>query len=222
MFDRIAERYDLLNRIISLGVDRKWRRRTVAALRVDANARVLDLATGTADLAIEVARRTGARVVGVDPSVAMLRIGHQKLGRLGLSTAVDLTPGDAQQLPFDDQSFDAACMAFGIRNVPDRPRALRELWRVLKPGARLGILELSEPHRGVVGAIARFHVHTVVPWVGSILSGAHEYRYLQRSIARFPAPETFNAMLSHAGFEVEPPAPLTFGVVHLYVAVRTA
>ena len=222
MFDRIAGRYDLLNRVISLGVDKRWRRRTVAALEVEAGSRVVDVATGTADLAIAVAQATGAHVVGVDPSVAMLEIAQSKLQGLGIANSIQLLPGVAEQLPFEDRSFDAACMALGIRNVPDRPQALRELWRVLKPGGRLGILELSEPRRGILAPLARFHVHTVVPWIGSTLSGAHEYRYLQRSIAAFPAPQDFAAMLTEAGFEAASPVPLTLGVVHLYVAHRPA
>src|SRR5690606_24145018 len=110
------------------------------------------------------------------------------------------------------------CIAFGIRNVPDRRQALCEMARVVKPGGRIGILELSEPRGGVLGPLARFHVHTVVPWVGSLLSGAKEYRYLQRSIAAFPPAEEFAALMSDAGLEVLRVEPLTFGVAHLYVA----
>jgi demethylmenaquinone methyltransferase/2-methoxy-6-polyprenyl-1,4-benzoquinol methylase len=222
MFDRIAARYDLLNRLISLGIDTSWRRRTVSALDVQPQSRVLDLATGTGDLAIEVAKRTDAAVIGVDPSQGMLRIADRKIRAQRLHDRIELDVGTAESLPFPDQTFDAACMAFGIRNVPDRPRGLRELFRVLKPGGRLAILELSEPQPGLFAPLARFHVHTMVPWLGSLLSGAREYRYLQRSIAAFPPPSAFSALLVQAGFETQPPRPLTLGVVHLYVALRHA
>src|SRR5688572_25248039 len=143
MFDGIARRYDLLNRVISLGIDQNWRRQTVAALNLRPGARVLDLATGTADLAIMAARKEpGARVVGLDPSQGMLEVGREKVARAGLTERVELVAGDAQSLPFPDGSFDGICMAFGIRNVTDRDRALREMARVTRPAGRIAILEL--------------------------------------------------------------------------------
>ena len=222
MFDRIAERYDLINRIVSLGMDRSWRRRTVAELDVDSTSEVLDVATGTADLALKVAKIAHARVTGVDPSSGMLEIGRRKVRASGLQERVKLLLGTAEELPFADRTFDAACMAFGIRNVADRPRGLGELCRVVKPGGRVCILELSEPRGGLLAPLAQLHVHTVVPWLGSVLSGAHEYRYLQRSIAAFPTPAKFASMLEEAGFHAHTPLPLTFGVAHLYVGTRAA
>jgi demethylmenaquinone methyltransferase/2-methoxy-6-polyprenyl-1,4-benzoquinol methylase len=219
MFDRIAERYDLLNRVLSLGIDHGWRRRTVAALELAPHQHVLDLATGTADLAIAVARAQPlARVVGLDPSPRMLEVGERKLRAAGLRQQIELRTGNAEQLPFDDRSFDRVCIGFGIRNVPDRPLALREMRRVLRPDGRLAILELSEPRGGVLGPLARFHVHTIVPTVGALLSGAQEYRYLQRSIAQFPEPERFVSMMREAGLEAISTQSLTLGVCHLYVA----
>jgi len=219
MFDRIAPRYDLLNRILSLGVDRRWRRRTVAALALGAGARVLDLATGTGDLAIDIARRhRDARVVGSDPSGAMLDIGRTKVARRGLADRVTLVVGDAQAIDYPSASFDAVSIAFGIRNVPDRTAALREMSRVCKPGGRVAILELGEPRRGVIAPLARFHIRHLVPRLGALLSGAREYRYLQSSIAAFPPPERFAALMTRAGLEVLEVAPLTFGVCNLYVA----
>lgn len=218
MFDRIARRYDTLNRVISLGIDRRWRRRTVAALRLPAGARVLDVATGTADLAIDIARRhPDATVVGLDPSRGMLAVGDTKLARRGLASRVSLVVGDAQALPYEAASFDAATIAFGIRNVPDRALGLRELARVVKPGGRVAVLELAEPRGGLLGRAARFHVHHVVPRLGALLSGSREYRYLQTSIAAFPPAEAFAAMMDAAGLEVVEVAPLTFGVCTLYV-----
>jgi len=221
MFDGIAARYDLVNRVISLGIDQSWRRRTVRSLRLGPGARVLDLATGTADLALLVANsEPNARVVGLDPSEKMLEIGRAKVEKAGLTARVELVAGDAERLPFPDRSFDGVCMAFGIRNVPDRDRALREMARVTRPGGRIAILELSEPRRGILGPLARFHVHTVVPYVGALLSGAPEYRYLQRSIAAFPPAAEFAERMRLAGLHIEAPAALTFGVCHLYVGER--
>lgn len=218
MFDAIADRYDLLNRIISLGVDQRWRRRTVERLALDGPARVLDLATGTGDLALLIARRhPEARVVGVDPSRNMLAIGAAKVARAGLGGRVEMREGDAHELPFEDDAFDAATIAFGIRNVPDRARGVRELARVTRPGGRVAILELSEPRAGVLGALARFHVHHVVPTVGALLSGKREYRYLQRSIAAFPPPGEFAALMSDNGLCDVEVVSLTFGVCALYV-----
>jgi demethylmenaquinone methyltransferase/2-methoxy-6-polyprenyl-1,4-benzoquinol methylase len=219
MFDNIADRYDLLNRIISLGIDQSWRRRTVDALGLSGESHALDLATGTADLAILIANRVpGCRVTGVDPSVKMLDVGRQKLSRAQLDQRITLTVGDAQALPYDDNTFDGTTIAFGIRNVPDRVQGLREMARVTKPGGRVAILELSEPEGGVMGPLARFHVHTLVPWLGSLLSGAKEYRYLQKSIAAFPPAAEFADTMRSAGLDVIEVSPLTFGVAHLYVA----
>lgn len=219
MFDNIAPRYDLLNRLMSLGVDQSWRRRTVEALELSQCRRVLDLATGTADLAIQVARTAPAvEVVGLDPSARMLEIGRDKVCDAGLDHRVELVQGNAEQLPFEDAAFDGVCMAFGIRNVPDRARALSEMGRVTRPGGRIAILELSEPRGGALAPLARFHVHTVVPWLGSLLSGSREYRYLQQSIAAFPPAEEFGAMMRDGGLDVLAIERFTFGVCHLYVA----
>lgn len=218
MFDAIAARYDTLNRILSLGMDQGWRRKAVAALALKAEARVLDLATGTGDLAIAIAAsHPDATVVGVDPSRNMLAEGIRKVSDAHLSGRIELREGDAQSLPFDDQTFDGVTIAFGIRNVPDRAKALREMARVTRTGGRVVVLELSEPRSGVMGVLARTYVHEIVPRVGGILSGAKEYRYLQKSIAAFPPADEFARMMQEAGLMVLDTPALTFGVAHLYV-----
>lgn len=220
MFDRIAPRYDFLNRVLSLGIDQSWRTKAARALALDVGrpARVLDLATGTADLAIRIATLLPqVNVVGTDPSAEMLRIGRTKVERKGLAPRVELLRGDAQAIEAEDASFDGATISFGIRNVPDRDLALREMRRVVRPGGRVVVLELGEPSVGILGPIARFHVRVLVPRIGAFLSGAKEYRYLQTSIAAFPPPARFVEQMSQAGLGDVSATPLTFGACTLYV-----
>lgn len=241
MFDAIAQRYDLLNRILSFGIDKRWRARTVRAvlpvavpgtLRTPRGAkfrtkiadepavRILDVATGTGDLAIALAEALpDARVVGIDPSPRMLDVFRTKLGKL--SHRIELREGDAQALPFEDATFDATTIAFGIRNILDRDKALAEMVRVTRPGGRVAVLELSEPQRGIFAPLARYHVHTVVPALGAWLSGDREYRYLARSIAAFPSPQEFAAMMECAGLEMLDVVPMTFGTCTLYLGERS-
>ena len=219
MFDQIAGRYDLLNRLMSMGIDQSWRRKTVAALKLPAGARVLDLATGTGDLALMIARlHTDARVVGSDPSSRMLEVGVQKVMRPGLADRVQLEIGDAQALPYENDSFDGCCIAFGIRNVPDRSAALAEMARVTKPGGRVAVLELGEPSVGWLSPFARFHVRKVIPRIGGMLSGSREYKYLQESIAAFPPADQFAEQMQASGLKVLDVQPLTFGACNLFVA----
>jgi demethylmenaquinone methyltransferase/2-methoxy-6-polyprenyl-1,4-benzoquinol methylase len=219
MFDKIARRYDFVNRVMSFGMDKGWRRRAVRALQLGERPRVLDVATGTGDLAIDIARTCpGATVVGLDPSRQMLAIAADKIVRRGLADRVSVVEGDAQQLPFASCEFDGATIAFGIRNVPDRDAGLRELARVVRPGGRIAVLELGEPRRGVLGALARVHTHHVLPRIGALLSGSREYAYLQRSMAAFPTPDAFVAQMERAGLHVVETAALAFGACTLFVA----
>jgi demethylmenaquinone methyltransferase/2-methoxy-6-polyprenyl-1,4-benzoquinol methylase len=221
MFDSIAPRYDLVNRVISLGLDQAWRRSTVRSLSLSSGSRVLDVATGTADLALMVASlEPGVSVVGLDPSGRMLEIAAEKIRRAGFDERISLVQGDAEELPLESNGFDGACVAFGIRNVPDRPRALAEMARVTRPGGRLAVLELSEPRAGWLSPLARFYVHELVPRLGSLLSGAAEYRYLERSIAAFPPAREFCDVISASGWRDVEARPLNFGVCHLYTARR--
>lgn len=228
MFDRIADRYDLINRILTGGLDARWRRLAVDALDLAPGAldtpgsarstRVLDVATGTADLALEAARRLpGARITGLDPSEEMLAVGRRKVDAAKLGERIELVPGEAESLPFDDDTFDGTTIAWGIRNVADRPAALREMARVTKPGGRVAILEATEA-RGLLAVPARFYVRHVVPWIGTILSRQAEYRYLQRSIAAFPSPEDFARMMAANDLQPIDTISMISGVCHLFVA----
>ncbi len=222
MFDGIAHRYDLLNRLISLGMDRLWRRALIKAMRPDegfALGRVLDLATGTADVALAAARHhSELRVVGLDPSEGMLGVGREKVAARDLSERIELVLGDAQALPFENDALDAVTIAFGIRNVPDREKAMREMARVTRPGGRIAILELAEPRGGFTAPFARFYVHRVVPIIGGLLSGREAYRYLQTSVGAFPPADAFAATMQEACGATVSVRRFPFGAAHLYVA----
>jgi demethylmenaquinone methyltransferase/2-methoxy-6-polyprenyl-1,4-benzoquinol methylase len=222
MFDRIAPRYDLLNRLLSAGVDTRWRRRAVDVLGLGPKARVLDLCTGTADLLIEALRRgSERRGIGIDLSAAMLVRGAMKLARGGWAKRAGLACGDGERLPLATGVFDGALVSFGIRNIGDPAAALRELLRVLRPGGRLVVLEFSMPP-GPLGPLYRFYFAQVLPRVGGLLSGdPGAYAYLPASVARFPAPEAFAALMTTSGFEQVEMTKLTGGVAYVYSGERT-
>jgi len=223
MFDAIAGRYDLVNRIMSFGTDHSWRRKTVAALKLGErpNPHVLDLATGTADVTLEAVRQyPTAAVVGADPSEKMLEVGRQKIEAAELNDQIELVSGAAEALPFEDETFDGVTIAFGIRNVKDRPAGLREMLRVTKPGGRVAILELNEPESGWTAPFAKLHIRKIVPMMGGLISGNREYRYLQSSIAAFPTAEEFSELMREAGFEIDDVIRITFGVAHVFVGRR--
>lgn len=218
MFDGIAERYDLLNHLMSFGFDGRWRAKLVSALACPDSGHVLDVATGTADVAIRIARTyPNARITGIDPSACMLAAGHRKLAPLGLRQRVVLFKADLMTLPFADDTFDASCISFGIRNVRDRTRGIAQMARATRPGGRVAVLELSEPGDGILGRLARLHVHHIVPWLGSLISGTKEYRYLQSSIEAFPNASAFAATMAEVGLKDVTAQRLCFGAVHLYV-----
>ncbi len=222
MFDRISVRYDLLNRVMSLGSDTRWRREAVHAIVEDGVSRVLDLATGTAAVALEVARRIPAgRIVGVDPSLGMLEVGRKKVKRAGLDDRVQLSEGDGMAIPASDNSFDAAIMAFGIRNVPDRPACLRELTRVVRSGGPIALLELTEPRGHFFALAARCWKRHMVPSLGAALSSAPEYVYLEKSIRAFPSAPIFADMMRECAISDVQVRPLTFGAATLFVGRAT-
>ena len=218
MFDRIAPRYDLLNRVLSAGIDTRWRKAAADALALRGEARLLDLCTGTADLLIEALRRdpllTG---VGVDLSRQMLVRGTGKLERRALRSRAILASGDGERLPLKPALFDGALVSFGIRNIGRADLALLELHRVLKPGGRLVILEFSMP-KGALGSLYRLYFGRVLPRIGGLVSGdASAYAYLPASVERFAAPAELGALMRAAGFEAVSWRALTFGIAHLHM-----
>lgn len=223
MFDAIAPRYDLLNRVLSLGIDQRWRRRAVRRLGEHGPSRILDVATGTGDLAIA-ALDTGAdEVVGVDIAERMLEVGRRKVEALGLQERVTLRYGDALKLPFSDRQFDAALVAFGVRNFEDLRAGLGEIRRVLRPGGLLVVLEFSRPRSFPVRQLYGFYSRFVLPVVGRLLSGDDgAYRYLPASIAVFPDGPEFLAVMRAAGYEDVRDERLTFGIASIYTGLAGA
>lgn len=218
MFDAIAPRYDLLNRVLSLGIDQRWRTQAIRLLEADRPARVLDVATGTADLAIKAERLLHPRrVVGVDLSAEMLRIGREKIRQKGLTARITLEQADAEALPFPDNAFDAALVAFGVRNFEDLGAGLQDIARVLRPGGTLVVLEFSHPRRTPIKQLYRFYSTHILPRIGGALSSnSGAYRYLPESVAAFPDGPDFLARMEAAGYCDLLWKPLTFGIASLY------
>ena len=222
MFDAIAPRYDFLNHFLSAGIDHLWRKRAIRALTLTGRETVLDLCTGTGDLAIEALQGTrgAARVLGVDFSSAMLTLGLGKLRRRDLGTRVALVRGDASNVPVADASVDAITIAFGIRNVEDRGTACREMLRVLKPGGRLAILEFAMPTSPLFRHLYLSYFRHVLPRLGAWISGHNSaYAYLPASVDAF-RPDDFMNLLRTSGFVDVAADPMTFGSVFLYTARR--
>lgn len=216
MFDAIAPRYDLLNHILSLGIDRGWRKFLTRRLTQMQPLKVIDVATGTADLALMIAKNTEASVTGADISPGMIAIGHKKVSRAGLSERITLIEGDSARLPFADDTFDAATVAFGVRNFEDTVQGLTGIHKVLRPGGRISVLEFSSP-RGVMGTLARIYMRRIMPLVGGIISGhPSAYTYLPETALAFPEGEAFVSLLHEAGFDAVTITPLTFGIATLY------
>jgi len=219
MFDAIAPRYDLLNRLLSAGIDRRWRARAIESLGLTGTETLLDVCTGTADVALAATAGGAARVLGVDFAGAMLRHGVVKVRAAGCVGRVTLVRGDAMRLPVPDAVCDAATVAFGIRNVEEPEVACREMARALKPGGRLAILEFGVP--GIPGLRPLYHWYfsQVLPRLGRMVSGhSAAYSYLPASVGAFPPPDVFAETLRRSGFRDVRAVPLTFGIVYLYVA----
>lgn len=223
MFDAIAGRYDFLNHLLSAGIDRRWRRRAIRSLALTGRERVLDLCTGTGDLAIAAvdARPGAARVVGIDFSGEMLRVGQDKLQRRRLTSRIALVRGDATRIALGDATVDAVTIAFGIRNVENTAAACAEMHRVLKPGGRLAILEFAIPTAPGVRAFYLWYFTHVLPRIGKVVSRHNAaYEYLPESVGAFASSGEFVTILQQSGFRDISAVPFTFGIVYLYTARR--
>jgi demethylmenaquinone methyltransferase / 2-methoxy-6-polyprenyl-1,4-benzoquinol methylase len=223
MFDAIAGNYDFLNHLLSAGIDRRWRRRAIRALALTGSERVLDLCTGTADLAIAAidARPGAARVVGIDFAAAMLDVGTTKLRDRRLDRSITLVRGDATRIPIASGSIDAVTVAFGIRNVEHTARACAEIFRALTPGGRLAVLEFAMPTTPLIRSAYRWYFNRVLPAIGRLVSRHNAaYAYLPASVGAFASPDQFAKILRQEGFADVHASPLTFGIVYLYTAVK--
>ena len=222
MFDNIAPTYDRLNHILSINIDRLWRRRVVRLVRRMRPRRILDVATGTGDLAIAMARKIpDCRILGVDLSEQMLAIAHEKIKARGLDEHIVLSVGDAEHLDIADGSVDVATVAFGVPNFENLEQGLREMHRTINEGGHIVILEFSTPRSRLFGALYRWYSHTVLPFVGRLISrdGA-AYDYLPSSVDEFPAPERFMEIMREAGFKNCKAQSQSFGIAQIYTAER--
>lgn len=223
MFDGIAARYDFLNHLLSAGIDRRWRRRAIRSLALTGRERVLDLCTGTGDLAIaaRTSRPPAGRVIGVDFARSMLAVGLAKLEKRRLSDSVSLVCGDATSVPIASASVNRVTMAFGIRNVEDTAAACAEVHRVLAPGGRFAILEFGVPTLPLVREVYLWYFNHILPRIGRLVSGDDgAYEYLPASVGAFSSPEELVTLLRHAGLERVTASPLSFGIVYLYTGRR--
>ena len=222
MFDNIAPRYDLLNHTLSMSIDRIWRRRVVRSVRRCRPHRILDVATGTGDLAIEMARRIrGVQVLGVDLSEGMLDVARRKVAARGVVERVTLEAGDAETAVAAAGSVDVVTVAFGVRNFGDLGRGLAALSRALRPGGRIVILEFSTPTMPVFGRLYDWYSHRVLPRIGGWLSHDRQaYDYLPRSVDEFPQPEEFLTILAAAGFRDCRARSQSFGIAQIYIAEK--
>lgn len=216
-FDRVAKYYDVLNSVLSVGLDRRWRRRAVVPLELRPGMRVLDVATGTGALVTEITRLTGGTVsiTGCDLNERMLSIAKERVARDG--SRIDLIQCDATRLPFEEESFDAVTIAFGLDDMPDRDACMREMWRVLRPGGRLAVLELGQPDLPVLGAAYRLYLRTF-----RLLSffSVEGYRHLEQEILKYRGPAAVESLVVSRGFEKYRRESLTWGIARLHVAEK--
>lgn len=222
MFDRISPKYDHLNHLLSLNIDKVWRRKTAKAVVKCQPKTILDLATGTADLAIAMAKRNSqAHIIGMDISEKMLDIGKAKVAQQKMDGQIELRLGDAAALPFGDSSFDAVTVAFGVRNFEDLGKGLTEIHRVLKPNGNVFILEFSMPERFPLKQVYKLYFKHLLPKIGKWLSkDASAYTYLPESVERFPKPDSFIKLLSEKGLGNGTKRILSFGIATLYQAEK--
>ncbi len=219
MFDNIAHRYDFLNRFLSLGIDRSWRKKAVKMLAKHQPKRILDVATGTADFAIETLKINPEEVIGVDISEGMLEKGREKLVKKGISK-IRLETGDSENLQFDDASFDAVIVAFGVRNFENLEKGLNEINRVLRSGGLVMILEFSKP-RGLFSLVYKAYFNLILPLWGKIFSGDNAaYTYLPESVKAFPEGEDFKGIMQNCGYQKVSDRRLSFGICSIYSGIK--
>lgn len=222
MFGTIAPRYDLLNRMLSFGIDRRWRKKAVSMVKHRERGRILDVATGTGDVALEIARSTPAsvKITGADFCKEMVDLGKIKVAQSPYADRIDFQVAPCEDLPFPDDTFDSITIAFGIRNVVDRRLGLAEMWRVLQPGGRMIILEFSTPRSQLFRQIYYFYFRRLLPMIGGLFSKYNAYKYLPDSVLEFPSHEEFSKMMSEAGFRDIRIHELTFGIASIYAAEK--
>lgn len=219
MFNTIAPRYDFLNRLLSLGIDRSWRRFAVGKIKSTPSGRILDVATGTGDVALEIASQTSASVtiVGIDFSREMIELGKQKISTSPYAARISLQVAPCEDIPFDDNSFDSITIAFGIRNVVDRAQGLMEMYRVLRPDGKVVILEFSTPRSALFKKLYHFYFLKVLPVIGGLFSKFSAYKYLPDSVLEFPSQDNFKAVMGDVGFRNLQHYDLTFGIATVFV-----
>jgi demethylmenaquinone methyltransferase/2-methoxy-6-polyprenyl-1,4-benzoquinol methylase len=221
MFDTISEGYDGLNRVISFGIDIKWRKKVVHLVNKINPTRILDVATGTGDLAINLSKTGASEIIGLDISMGMLEVGRQKVALKKLNPIINMVQGDSENLPYDENYFDAITVAFGVRNFENLEKGLSEIFRVLKPGGVFVILETSIPTKTPYKQGYKFYSTTILPLVGKLFSkDKSAYSYLSESAAAFPYGEAFNNILRKIGFIEVKDNPQTFGVATIYTATK--
>lgn len=222
MFDTIAPKYDTLNHLLSFGIDRRWRNRVVREVIMSNPSAILDVATGTGDMAIALACKIAkSRVDGIDISEGMIEIGRRKVAQDGLTDRVTFRNGAAESLPFTDGVYDAVTVAFGVRNFHDIPQGLSEMFRVTRSGGKVCVLEFSTPDNKIFGALYRFYFHRVLPWIGGVMSKDRKaYKYLPESVDEFPDADRFAAMMLAAGASQCRVVTLMTGVARIYIGEK--
>ena len=221
MFDNIAHKYDFLNQLLSLGIHKGWRKKAVRLLAPGKPKKILDIATGTADFAIAAIKLNPEKVTGVDISAGMLKLGQEKVNKLGLQDKIELKPGDSENLPFPDNSFDAITVGFGVRNFENLEKGIADIFRVLNPGGAIAILEFSKPQHFPVKQVYYFYFRYLTPFIGKLFSKDNSaYTYLPESVNAFPAGEEFLKILRKAGFKDAKAISLTFGIASIYIAKK--
>lgn len=221
MFDNISGNYDLLNRILSMGIDVSWRKKVVKSVQNQNPSTILDIATGTGDLAIAMAKATQAKITGFDLSAGMLEVGKRKVSEQKLDNRIEMIQGDAENMPFDDNSFDVITVAFGVRNFENLKKGLDEIYRVLKPGGKFIILEFSQPESFPMKQLYNFYSKNILPRIGKRISKDQSaYTYLPDSVKAFAYGEEMKNILKSSNFVQPFDKKLTFGIASIYESLK--